>query len=180
MTLVERIFGDWSRVCIYSQAPHNAVLRTRVIKCICITRNAQWCTVEQCIYSLKLSRKQKYWTYCIHVVYAFRSTVKHHITRFKKRDIRINRQRNVVKKLVKAFCTVNSAYINSRGLTYCQHIWIIVLFVPRCVVLDCIFTCFYKFVSSLIINFYILNMMVSIISIEVNYTLLLIFKHAFK
>ena len=41
-------------------------------------------------------------------------TVKHHITRFeKKNDIRINRQRIVFKKLIKAFCPVNSAYINS-------------------------------------------------------------------
>ena len=64
-------------------------------------------------------------------------TVKHHITRFEKCDIRINRQRNVFKKLVKAFCTVNSAYINSPSLISCQLIWIITLFVPRCVVIDC-------------------------------------------
>ena len=62
--------------------------------------------------------------------------VKHHITRFEKRDIRINRQRSVFKKLEKVFCLVNSAYINSPGLIYCQLIWIIALFVQRCVVLD--------------------------------------------
>ena len=36
-------------------------------------------------------------------------TVKHHITRFEKHDNRINRQRSVFKKLVKAFCLVNRA-----------------------------------------------------------------------
>ena len=49
-------------------------------------------------------------------------TVKHHIMQFEKRDAGINRQRSVFKKLVKAFCLVNSAYINSPGLIYCQLI----------------------------------------------------------
>ena len=50
------------------------------------------------------------------------NTVKHHITRFKKRDFRRNRQRSVFKKLVKVFCPVNNAYIHSLGLIYCQLI----------------------------------------------------------
>ena len=64
-------------------------------------------------------------------------TVKNNTTRFEKRDTRINRQRSGFKKLVKAFYPVNSAYINSPGLIYCQLIWIIALFVESCVVLDC-------------------------------------------
>ena len=50
------------------------------------------------------------------------STVKHLITRFEKRNIQINRQRSVFKKLLKAFCQVNSACINSPGLIYCHLI----------------------------------------------------------
>ena len=65
-------------------------------------------------------------------------TDNHHITRFEKCEIRINnRQKCEFKKFVKAFCPVNSAYINSPGLIYCQLIWIIALFVLRSVVLDC-------------------------------------------
>ena len=64
-----------------------------------------------------------------------------HITLFEERDIRINRQRSVFRKHVKAFCPVNSTYISSQGIIYCELIRIIALFVSRCAVLDCICTC---------------------------------------
>ena len=44
------------------------------------------------------------------------------MTRFEKCDNPVNTQKSVFKKFVKAFCPVNSAYINSPGLTYCQLI----------------------------------------------------------
>ena len=66
-------------------------------------------------------------------------TVKHHITRFEKRDTRINKQRSVFKKLVKSVFPVYSACTNSQGIIYYQIIYIFAFFVPRCVVLDCMF-----------------------------------------
>ena len=61
---------------------------------------------------------KKYLTYlhdpCVKIY-----TVKHHIARFEKRGIQINRQRSVFKKFVIAFCPVNRAYINLLGLIYC-------------------------------------------------------------
>ena len=49
----------------------------------------------------------------------FLTTVMYHITRFEKRDID---KEVCFKKLVKAFCPVNSDYINSPDLIYCQLI----------------------------------------------------------
>ena len=90
-----------------------------------------------------------------------KNTVKHHITRFGKRDIRINRQRSVFKKLVKAFCPVNSAYINSPGLIHCQLIWIIALFVPRFVMLDCIYIWF-QHCNNFLLKHVFLNLFVAL------------------
>ena len=59
-------------------------------------------------------------------------TVKHHITRFEKRDIQRNR-RSVFKKFVEAFCQVNNAYINSPGLKYIGNLFELSLYLYRVV-----------------------------------------------
>ena len=59
-----------------------------------------------------------------------------------------NKQRRMCNKLVKAICPVNTVYINSLGRIYCELIWIIALFVPRYVVLDCKSQKDYKHIKS--------------------------------
>ena len=88
---------------------------------------------------LSVYNQNSIWTKCVYayvyIFFLFIDTLKHHTKQLEKRDFRKIRQRNVFKKIVKAFCPVDSAYINSTGLIYCQLLWTIVLFVPRCVVL---------------------------------------------
>ena len=107
-----------------------------------------WCCLLRKLWLMQIRNSLHRVPFCFSVIYTYLQmhlsgtytwrTVKHLITQFENRDIRINRQRRVFKKLVKSFFQVSRAYMNSPILIYCQLIWIMALFAPRCVVLDCI------------------------------------------